>query len=336
MVDRLLSHPETLPELRRGAGLNKADVGARLAERFGLAGRSASAKACYHEIETGQVAPRGYARTSGRPSRTSSVAPATSSGRRLGGVRAPGIHRAFVHSLRCSGGAIGLSTSETSSGHGPRVGPGPCSLLRRRMMPSGCRPAMRLLMMAHIEIHLTQHAVDRFQLRVRPGQRSGGRNSACSLGRHGQHRQGRPRVARVPPAPHGVRVPGGRAPWLSCSNRLAAIPKRSSRSPASPVVGSPTRPAHVGTRQAPRKTPAQAGRSSARIRSFPERARTRDPTDRLNARVGSVKRGAAIIRQYWRRVPGPLLGRVSQNRQSVESEKSCKSAPSAQRPSSRK
>jgi hypothetical protein len=57
MVDRLLAGRETLTELRRGVGLNKADVGARLAERFGLAGRSASAKACYHEIETGQVAP---------------------------------------------------------------------------------------------------------------------------------------------------------------------------------------------------------------------------------------------------------------------------------------
>lgn len=56
-VDRLLSRRETLTKLRRDAGLDKADVGAQLAERFGLSGRSASAKACYHEIETGQVAP---------------------------------------------------------------------------------------------------------------------------------------------------------------------------------------------------------------------------------------------------------------------------------------
>ena len=57
MVDRLLAVGETLTELRHGADLSKVDVGARLAERFGLAGRSASAKACYHEIETGQVEP---------------------------------------------------------------------------------------------------------------------------------------------------------------------------------------------------------------------------------------------------------------------------------------
>ena len=57
LVDRILAPDETLVELRKRARLQKADVGQLLADRFGFAGRSASAKACYHEIETGQVAP---------------------------------------------------------------------------------------------------------------------------------------------------------------------------------------------------------------------------------------------------------------------------------------
>jgi hypothetical protein len=57
VVERILAPDETLVELRKRAGLHKADMGRLLAERFGFAGRSASAKACYHEIETGQVPP---------------------------------------------------------------------------------------------------------------------------------------------------------------------------------------------------------------------------------------------------------------------------------------
>ena len=57
LVDRMLAPDETLVELRKRAGLQKAQMGQLLADRFGFAGRSASAKACYHEIETGQVAP---------------------------------------------------------------------------------------------------------------------------------------------------------------------------------------------------------------------------------------------------------------------------------------
>lgn len=57
LVERVLGPEPTLTQLRREVGLEKAEVGERLAERFGLSGRSASAKACYHEIETGQVPP---------------------------------------------------------------------------------------------------------------------------------------------------------------------------------------------------------------------------------------------------------------------------------------
>jgi hypothetical protein len=57
LVERILAPDETLVELRKRAGLEKADMGRLLADRFGFAGRSAGAKACYHEIETGQVAP---------------------------------------------------------------------------------------------------------------------------------------------------------------------------------------------------------------------------------------------------------------------------------------
>ena len=49
--------PETLVELRRQAGVSKQAVGALLARDLGLEGNQGEAKACYHDIEVGAVAP---------------------------------------------------------------------------------------------------------------------------------------------------------------------------------------------------------------------------------------------------------------------------------------
>ncbi len=56
-VDRVLEDAPALLELRRTAGLTKAQVGARLAEDLRLTGMESAAKGAYHDIETGHVAP---------------------------------------------------------------------------------------------------------------------------------------------------------------------------------------------------------------------------------------------------------------------------------------
>ncbi len=58
LVKDILTDDESLLDVRAATGMSKAAVGARLAEALGLLGQEAGAKACYHEIETGQVEPR--------------------------------------------------------------------------------------------------------------------------------------------------------------------------------------------------------------------------------------------------------------------------------------
>jgi len=56
LVRDLLDDAPAIVELRRSAGLTKAQVGEHLAAELGLPGRGNAAKAAYHDIETGQVA----------------------------------------------------------------------------------------------------------------------------------------------------------------------------------------------------------------------------------------------------------------------------------------
>jgi hypothetical protein len=56
-VERIRASQLTLTELRTAAGTTKRALGSALAEALGLKGEERGVKACYHEIESGQISP---------------------------------------------------------------------------------------------------------------------------------------------------------------------------------------------------------------------------------------------------------------------------------------